>query len=63
MKQFGLAALFVVGVAIFTGSPAWAQSTITLTNTGVEPGASGQASLTAPSYVGFWWNGVSSTAY
>jgi hypothetical protein len=44
MKRFGLAALFAIGVALFSCSPARAQTT--LMNTGVEPSASGQATLT-----------------
>jgi hypothetical protein len=59
MKQIGLAALFVIGVAIFTNSPALAQEgedwgTITLTNTADakdrDYGASGQATLTDVTY-------------
>ncbi len=50
MTRFGLAVLFVVGVALCTSSPAWAQSPLELTNTtdanDPDYGASGTATLT-----------------
>jgi hypothetical protein len=49
MKRFGLTALFAIGVALFGGTPALAQSwTLTETTAVSDPdhGASGQATLT-----------------
>ncbi len=59
MKLFQLAVLFVVGVALFTGTPAPAQvpadwGTIELTPTGAEPSARGQATLTGVRLVDYW---------
>ena len=65
MRQFGLAALFVIGVALFTSTPALAVDfgTIELTNRGLEPGASGQATLTNVTFLGFGSLLSSSPAY
>jgi len=55
MKRLGLAALFAIGVGLFTSSPARAQEgedwgTIDLGATSAEPGASGQATPTNVSF-------------
>ena len=57
MKRFGLPALFAIGVALFTSSSARAEDwgTITLGNTGVQPGASGQATLANVTFLGGYW--------
>ena len=59
MNRFGLAALFVIGVALFTSSPAWAQDPITLSSTSdvrdQDYGASGQATLTDIAYSHDYW--------
>jgi len=52
MKRFGLAALFVIGAGLFTSSLARAQTP--LTNSGVDPDATGQATLTDVTSSGFW---------
>lgn len=56
MKHFAVATLLVGAVALVTGSPVLAQSTITLTNTAgsndQDSGASGQATLSDVAYAG-----------
>ena len=61
MTRFGLAVPFAIGVALFASSPARAQTT--LTNTGVEPGASGTATLTDVWYMWTWYGASGTSAW
>ena len=61
LKRFGLAALFVIGAGLFTSSLARAQTP--LTNTGVDPDATGQATLTEVTSSDFWSDWYSNYAF